>query len=202
MKSEEVLGIFKHPLFLLLVGSILSYFIIPAISSISDKERRISEQKLDLAHKIIDQNTEINRDLNSLFVTLELFRKDHEHVSDLDLLNESRQSTHNDMLKLYLHFDSEAWFWGANFIFKSYTSEMDTEDIKNLKNSITKYLQDLIKSTMLIDTIWKSTLRESDFFKPELKDLFVTVRDSLNVLSNKRRQNVKNVVTLLTAYEQ
>jgi hypothetical protein len=197
MIATETFGIFKHPLLLLIVGSILSYFVIPAINSISGKERRISEQKHELADKIIDQDMEISKNLNSLFVTLALFRKDHEHFSNLEALNVSRQATHNDMLKLYLHFDSEAWFWGSNFILKSYSSDLGNKEIDSLKYSINNYQKYLRKSTTFIDTLWKSTLRTNDYFKPELKELFAAAKDSLNHLSTKRTQIVKNIVLLL-----
>lgn len=202
MKSWEASEIFKHPLFLIVVGAILSYFIIPAISSISDKERRINEQKLDLAHRIIDQNTKVSKNLNSLRVTLGLFYKNHKHVTNLTSLNASRESTHSDMLKLYLHFDSEAWFWEVNYILKTYTSELNSEDVSSLKTSIRNYQNVLVKSTKFIDTLWKSTLRTSDHFQLDLQTLFASAIDSLKILEKKRNQNIKDIVILLTGSGQ
>jgi hypothetical protein len=198
MKNSKASEIFKHPLLLMVVGAILSYLIIPAISSISDNQRKIKELKLDLAYRIIDQNTEVSKNLNSLYVTLALFRKDHEHVTNLSSLNASRELTHSDMLKLYLHFDSEAWFWEANYILKSYTSELESESINSLKTSIRNYQDNVSKSTTFIDTLWKSTLRTGDYFQPTLKNLFASAKDSLRILSKRRNQNVKNIVMLLT----
>jgi hypothetical protein len=198
MERLEISEIFKHPLLLMIVGAILSYLIIPAINSISEKEKRINEQKINLAYKIIDQNTEVSKNLNALFVTLELFYKDHKHLSDLNTLNASRELTHSEMLKLYLHFDSEAWFWEQNFIIKTSASELNSEDLSLIKTSIRNYQENLVGCTAFIDTLWKSTLRISGNFQPGLQSLFASANDTLKILSDNRKENIKDIVKVLT----
>lgn len=201
MNDKPKSDILKHPVFLILISALLSYFIIPAINKISEKNKLINDEKLKLADQIIDHHLVVDKNLNSLYVALDLFYKDHRYISNLPALNELRLKKHPEIQNLYLSFDANAWFWESHYILKAESLELIKDDIDSLRILFRSYKQALVKSSKLIDAVWESTLRNTKPFANDLNVLISSKKDSLDLLSANRNNYVKNIVLLLTAHD-
>lgn len=193
-KSE----IARHPLILILASAILSYYIIPAINNISEKNKRIDEEKLKLANTIIDHHLEVDKSLNAVFVAFDLFYKDNKGVSNLRELNNLRSSKFVEMRNIYSKFDSNAWYWESHYAFRSRTLGLSEKEIDSLRVLFRTYEKLLVRSANLLDVIWTKTLRTNKLFSDSLDMLIKSAKDTLDVLSSKRNKEIKNIVQFLT----
>ena len=100
----------KHPLILLMIGSGMTYWLIPWILSDVAKKESDRKGKVALAVKYLDQNSEMNQRFNSLLVSLELF---HKYSSAKHLSDEQRELRKNST-ELYMKFDRDVWWWPWN----------------------------------------------------------------------------------------
>src|SRR5262245_13403099 len=76
-ESKGIFSVLKHPLFLLVVGSVIGSFLIPWISQKNDKSRVLREARLKKAVDIVNNNTMTLSQLNSLVTRLGIFHKDN-----------------------------------------------------------------------------------------------------------------------------
>ena len=84
--AEEPKGplhILRHPLFLLVVGSVIGSFLIPWISQKTDRNRVLREARLKKAVEIVNHNTETISQLNAMVTRLGIFHKDNIRLKPL-----------------------------------------------------------------------------------------------------------------------
>src|SRR5437870_12105468 len=105
-ESKGVSGALKHPLFLLIIGSIIGSFLIPWISEKNDKSRVLREARLKKAVEIVDNNTRTLSQLNSLVTRLGIFHKDNMRLRpSSQTLSALQDKLAEDMDKGYAEFE-------------------------------------------------------------------------------------------------
>ena len=114
-RSGKKFGILRHPLTVLLTGTLLTYLLLPVISARLNRSRLLTEARLNRALEIISRSSEVEREINSLQTVLDTFHKDN--LSGLSL-QENRQSEQmrlrSEVQQRYLAFDNKAWWWYGN----------------------------------------------------------------------------------------
>ena len=76
-ESKDRFHVLKHPLFLMVVGSVIGSFLIPWISQKTDRNRVLREARLKKSVEIVTNNTETISQLSVLVTRLGIFHKDN-----------------------------------------------------------------------------------------------------------------------------
>jgi hypothetical protein len=102
----------RHPLFLLLLGSLIGSVLIPWLNTRADRQRLLREARLKAASEIIRHNLDMNQKLNTLQTTLELFHKNNaSSVIPVSERSHERAALRIRFDSAYLDFDQFAWWW-------------------------------------------------------------------------------------------
>jgi hypothetical protein len=102
-------SVWKHPLILLLIGSALSYLLIPWISEKSSHKRLLQEQRINKACDVLAQGLIDDERLNSIVTHFEIFNKEAE--SDPKTYRTAQAELKRSFRELYSEFDQHAWWW-------------------------------------------------------------------------------------------
>lgn len=109
-KLKTLLDFFRHPLILLIVGSVITSYLLPWILSEAAKNESNRKEKLVLAFKFLNKNSEVNKNFNSLLVALSLFHK----YSTPEYVHEEQKELRKNSKDLYQRFNTDAWSWHWN----------------------------------------------------------------------------------------
>ena len=119
----------KHPLVLLLVGSALSYLLIPWITDRSSHKRVLQEERVERAVDILKQGLTDDQKLISMLNLFEMFNKDVE--ADPKTYKTAQAELKTSFDKQYLDFDQHAWWWGHDLPIQSGLLELPPESKKD-----------------------------------------------------------------------
>jgi hypothetical protein len=159
----------RHPLTItiatLLIGSVLTSFIVPWLTY----SRTLKEKRLEKALELLAYNAEVNQRLNTLVTTLEIFHKDNSGVAARFVnYKEEQRTLRRVMMERYLEFDSVAW-WRLGRV----SAEADIlrltspEEAKRIAELTEAYGSNLKKSTETLNQLWDRFLREE--YRPDDK---------------------------------
>jgi len=193
----------RHPFFLLLMGTVISSVIIPNISSRSNRVQLIQTARVNVANEIINRNLEVNRLLNSLQTTLEIFHKDNSGPAArlLDFKSEQK-SMRIKMNELYLDFDKHSWFWYGKIYHEAHNLALSESELSRIKEAFSFYERNLVKSTEEISNFWNTCLREE--YNPAdstINSVMQNSRKNLDQLSQKREELIHEITRILSINE-
>lgn len=165
-ESRSPLQMLKHPLFLLVVGSVIGSFLIPWISQKTDRNRVLREARLKKKVEIANKNTETISKLHLLVTRLGIFHKDNIRLqpspAKLAVLQDKLSEDMND---LYADFEKEGWWW-----YRSLTDEaaileiVPREGSDKLRTDIEAYEKNIVQSVAAFNDFWHRCLsKDYDF---------------------------------------
>ena len=165
-QPKGILSVLKHPLFLLIVGSVIGSFLIPWISQKNDKSRVLREARLKKAVEIVNNNTMTLSQLNSLVTRLGIFHKDNIRLKPTPAkLTELQDKLADDMNSRYGEFEKNGWWW-----YRSLTEEAVILEIvppggsDRLRNDINAYADNITQTVAAFGDFWHICLsKEYDF---------------------------------------
>jgi len=165
-EPKGVVGVLRHPLFLLIVGSIIGSFLIPWISQRSDKSRVLREARLKKAVEIVGNNTRSLAQLNSLVTRLGIFHKDNIRLKPSPAkLSALQEKLAEDMDKQYAEFEKTGWWW-----YRSLNDEAVILEIvprtgsDKLRHDIDNYAENMTQTVASFGDFWHKCLsKEYDF---------------------------------------
>lgn len=197
----ESRGILAHPLILLLVGTALSSWLIPAFSGRIQHAKLIGEARLRKATEIINDNAETERNLNSLLTTLGIFQKDSSGPAARFLrLEKEQKELRGQMIVRYLEFDRQAWWWNSQLDAEAKILEIASrEELTRLEQISREYNENLEKSTNAVDIAWNAFLRQD--YKPSdagNAEILNHVRAKLSELNKERSRLVMEEAQIFT----
>lgn len=174
MKSKFI-KFFRHPITLLIIGSIITYFLIPWIHERVSKNENERREKLEIASRFIRQNMEMNQDFNSLLTSLELFHK----YSSPEHLVEDKNKLRMASKEMYLKIDKNVWWWHWNLYEEAKLNKLIPEsEQKYVENSLVKYTDSWSQIMGSLEKLWKACLDEN--YKQE--------DNNIDTLMNKTRK--------------
>lgn len=189
---------FRHPFVLLISATILSPFIIPLI----EQKSRLHEARLEKALQIVERGTEVDRHLNNLQTTLEIFHKDSSGVAArLVDFSEEQKELRKVMMARYLEFDMIAWWWYRNMATEAVLLELKSPaELERITELIGTYEANVVESTSVISDLWNTFLRQE--YDP--KDAQNTVamertRAKLKELEKARGELISDLTRMLVA---
>ena len=145
------LSVWKHPLMLLLLGSALSYRLIPWISEKSSHRQLLQEQRINRACDVLKQGLIDDEQLNSIQTAFEIFNKEAE--SDPKGYKTAKAELKSSFSKLYFEFDKHGWWWDHDLPVQSKLLELPPGSDKTIEQLHDKYKTNLLDSVQQVDVL-------------------------------------------------
>lgn len=152
-----------HPVTILLLGTALSYGVIPTITSRINRAKLLRENRLKIATNIIDDNMETNRRLNKIVTTLELFQKDNSGPAARFLnYRQEQKELRTTLNQRYLEFDSQAWWWYSQIYTEAQiVGIVSPQELNKIQDISTQYGNNLNRSVGVLSKEWNAFLRDT-----------------------------------------
>jgi hypothetical protein len=190
---ELVAEAVKHPLFVLLVGTLLGSIAIPQVNRSIEADRRLATTRVEYAQKALQSARDVDRKLNVISTLLDNFRKDQ--VNPQTLTNESISQLRTQLYKLYEDFDREAWWWHWQALEDSDLLGLLTADTRqDFADAAEAYQRNLVAATQALDPLWRLTV---DRRTPDVSGMNLAADEMLarlRELANERQQVVRQMV--------
>lgn len=197
-ESKDPFGVLRHPLFLMLVGSVIGSFLIPWISQKTDRNRVLREARLKKKVEIVNKNIETISQLNVMVTRLGTFHKDNIRLKPSPArLPELQDKLRDDMNKLYADFEKVGWWWYGSLNDEAVILEIvDSGGLEKLRNDVTAYRQNIIQTVAAFNDFWHKCLsKEYDFEENgNVTQIQKAMNERLNQLANERVILVSNLV--------
>lgn len=197
-EPKGVIQVLKHPLFLLVVGSVIGSFLIPWISQKSDKSRVLREARLKKQVEIVGNNTRTISQLHSLVTTLGIFHKDNISLRPSpEKLSALQDKLREDMNRGYAEFEKTGWWWH-----RSLNDEAEILEIvlpngsQKLRDHVNEYHENIRATVAAVDLFWRlCRSKEYDFEKDgKATELQNQMYATLKQLETERVALVNNLV--------
>jgi hypothetical protein len=141
--------ILDHPLFLLLLGTMLGSVLIPSLSARFNTKRLLSETRHQEALNTIEKGFDVDRRLNSVSTRLASFAKDHQRLHQPIVFSEAILTKVED---LYVEFEQRAWWWCAEEFAKAKVLRLlSNEQLEQFSSLARQYHDNLLASTVALD---------------------------------------------------
>jgi hypothetical protein len=175
----------KHPLVLLLIGSVLSYLLIPWISEKSSHKRLLQEKRVDRACDVLQQGLIDDLKLNSIQTAFEMFNKEAE--SDPKSYKTAQAELKNSFNKLYFEFDQHAWWWDHDLPVQSKLLELPSGSKEKIEQLHDVYKKNLLDSVEQLDVL-RAHFLAKDYKprEPHNTEVLLATRRALNDLATNR----------------
>ena len=197
-ESKERFRVLKHPLFLMVVGSVIGSFLIPWISQKTDRSRVLREARLKKKVEIISKNTETISQLNVLVTRLGTFHKDNIRLKPSPpRLAELQDKLREDMNKLYTDFEKTGWWWYRSLNDEAVILEIVPQSGSDkLRLDVNLYGENIKETVKAFNDFWHKCLsKEYDFEeKGNVSQIQAKMYERLNQLENERVVLVNNLV--------
>jgi len=110
--SNSPLGVLRHPLFLLVIGSVIGSFLIPWIGEKINRKKTLQEARLRKAIEIVENNTKTVSQLNAMVTRLSSFHDNNVKMKPSpEKVRELQQKLIADLDDRWSEFDKTAWWW-------------------------------------------------------------------------------------------
>jgi hypothetical protein len=188
--NSNVFDYLRHPLILLLIGSVITYILIPVFQE--RKENRDEQRRL--AAKLIETDAEINIRLNLLVTTFENYQKDGYFSPGSDHKDDMRKQAY----ALYRDFDSIAWSSFDSIVGGAYASGLvQKEDYDKLQALNDEYRDILEMRAKALDPVWDHIHSNVTDSSVDVNNTVRGLRKTQDDLSRKGRDVVFQMVRLL-----
>jgi len=199
IKKNEIIGNFIGNFFILILGAVLTYFIIPPILDIANKNKYTYEKRIKKSIEIINHNRQVNQKLNMLQTALELFHKDQRSIIEKNYnYCQSQKEMKIKINALYLDFESVAWYWYWTIYEEAkIIEELNKKELDELNNLLEKYDSNIVKSTEILSIFWDMCLRKE--YKPKDTSIDTTMsktRKELKKLYLSRDLLIRNILKI------
>jgi hypothetical protein len=196
---SDLVELLRHPVVVLLLGALASAILVPKLSYWV----KLKDTRLQKALILIKTATTVDRHLNALLTTLELFQKDSSGPAAR--LSDYRQEQHElrkTMMTLYLQFDRVAWWWYDNVYTEAVLLGIVARtQLSRMHTLIESYEANLIRTTEEINVLWARFLRED--YNPVANENILAmrrVRATATVLEKQRRTIIRELATILAKH--
>ena len=196
--KNENQNILKHPLFLLLIGTIISSIIIPAIASHFSYKNKLQRIRLELSSNLIEKDGAIKIAINNLKSTLEIFVDDYCMFHDSINLRSAQNELRLDMNRKYEKFEEVAWFWHAKYNLKAQELNFDSIATETLSELLGSYNVNVEETSKSLDTLWNVCLKKSFACDlPELEPIKKYLRQEIDQKNNERATIILELIQLI-----
>jgi hypothetical protein len=136
---------------LLLIGSGLSYLLIPWISEKSTHKRVLQEGRVSEARYVLNQALVDDKQLNTILTTFEMF--DKEAASDPKNYKSAQTQLKRTITDLYIEFDRHAWWWGHDLTVQCGLLRLPQGSKETIEKLNDDYAKNLVDATKQVDLL-------------------------------------------------
>ena len=200
--SRGILNVLRHPLLLLVVGSVIGSFLIPWISHKTDRSRVLREARLKKKVEITNKNTETISKLHLLVTRLGIFHKDNIRLKPSPAkLAVLQDKLGEDMNDLYADFQKEGWWWYRSLNEEAVILEIvPPGGFDNLRKDVDAYEKNITDTVAAFNPFWHKCLsKEYDFQDANVTQIQNQMYERLEQLRKERIGLVNNLVQDFTA---
>lgn len=150
------LELLKHPLVLLIVGSIIGSILIPKISEKSSRTKALQDARLRKAVEIVDNNTRTVSQLNALRTRLGMFHTDNLRLKPpAARLKELQDKLREEMNNQYLEFERTGWWWYRDLNDEAVILEIvPPTGSEKLREHVNAYHANIIQTVTALNEMW------------------------------------------------
>jgi hypothetical protein len=177
----------RHPLTLLLVGTLTGSALIPWVAGRANKQAALTEARVKEAIEIMTTSNSVNVMLNKMMTALETFEEYSAPESPED--NHRRREEHRQKIDaLYADFESTAWWWPWNAYNQARILRLiPPTKLDKFKDETVKYTDNLVETVHALDPVWKARLDDPQQAKTsDHKQMMSTAKKRLGELRTQR----------------
>lgn len=197
-EDKGILNVLRHPLLLLVIGSVIGSFLIPWISQKTDRNRVLREARLKKAVEIVNNNTETISQLNVMVTRLGIFHKDNIRLKPgPDKLDALQDKLAEDMNTRYADFEKSGWWWYRSLNDEAVILEIvPPEGSDKLRNEVNAYADNITQTVAAFNDFWHKCLsKEYDFEENgNVTQIQKKMYERLGQLATERVKLVNNLV--------
>ncbi|HKO35275.1 MAG TPA: hypothetical protein VJV21_02270 [Pyrinomonadaceae bacterium] len=200
--SRGILNVLRHPLLLLVVGSVIGSFLIPWISHKTDRSRVLREARLKKKVEITNKNTETISKLHLRVTRLGIFHKDNIRLKPSPAkLAVLQDKLGEDMNDLYADFQREGWWWYRSLNDEAVILEIvPPGGFDKLRKDVDAYEKNITDTVAAFNAFWHKCLsKEYDFQDANITQIQNQMYERLEQLRQERIGLVNNLVQDFTA---
>jgi len=194
----------RHPLLLLAVGSIIGSFLIPYLTDRATKKKVLQEARLRKAVDIVDTNTRMVSQLNSISTRVSMFHENNLRLKPSpEELRTARDKLIEDIDERYLEFEKAGWWWYRDLIDEAVILKIvPPNGSDQLREHINSYGQNMLDTTNALKTMWHPCISAEYDYKgkkgEEISEIKKKMDVRLNELFNQRNAIVNQLVADFT----
>ena len=194
----------RHPLLLLVVGSIIGSFLIPYLTDRATKKKVLQEARLRKAVDIVDTNTRMVSQLNSISTRVSMFHENNLRLKPSpEELRTARDKLIEDIDERYLEFEKAGWWWYRDLIDEAVILKIvPPNGSDQLREHINSYGQNMLDTTNALKTMWHPCISAEYDYKgkkgEEISEIKKKMDVRLNELFNQRNAIVNQLVADFT----
>lgn len=197
-RSKTFTEIGKHPLVLLLIGTLLGSLIIPYLKDRETRNRELTNLRVEKAFAAFNANKDVNADLNGMMTGFENLLK-----ARINTLEPERD--HDLQRQIYGHhtaFNRDAWWWFPQLITEvQLFGLLDSESAAEARVLAKKYDAELVATTKTLEPFWLLMESEPVLSPPDklgkLGKLLYQVREANRENTRKRLKIVNDFAALI-----
>jgi len=145
----------RHPLTLLLVGTLTGSMLIPWVAGRANKQAVLTEARVKEAIDVMTTSNSVNATLNKMMTALDTFEEYSAPESQEDY-RRRREDHRHKIDALYADFDSIAWWWPWNAYNQARVLRLiPPTKLDQFKDEIIKYTENLKTTTETLGPAWK-----------------------------------------------
>jgi hypothetical protein len=148
----------KHPLFLLIVGAIITSLLIPYLNDQFSRNRVRQETSLKKVLEIGLHNTEFISELNTLKTMMKSFHSQNVRMQlQPDELKEAQKNFRKDFNTRYLALDEKAWYWYWDLGREADVLDLiSPKELQVLNADLNEYGANVTKSVEAMRPLWRA----------------------------------------------
>jgi hypothetical protein len=200
-KLKASLGVLSHPLFLLVVGSIVGSLLIPPVSEKINRQKVLHEARLRKAVEIVDNNTKTVTQLNSMVTRLTSFHDTNiRRQPPPEKLKQLQEKLVEDMDNRWLEFEKTGWWWYQDLNDEAVIlGIIPATGTGALRQHVNAYHANILATSNAMKLMWRPCkAADYDYKDPRFIKILEDMNRTLNDLFNERIQLVNNLVSDFT----
>lgn len=199
--DTSVLDFLKHPLLLLIIGSIIGSILIPKISERSSRTQALQQARLRKAVEIVDNNTVTISQLNAIRTRLGMFHGDNVRLKPPPAkLKELQDQLAQDMNNRYLEFDKSGWWWYRALNEQAVILEIvPPTGSSKLRNHVEAYHDNIGQTVNVLQEMWHACVAaDYDYKDARITQIQEKMNKAWNDVDKTRNQIVNDLVADFT----
>jgi hypothetical protein len=199
--SRGLWSVLGHPLFLLIIGSVIGSLLIPWVGDKITKNKVIQDARLRKAVEIVDNNTKTVSQLNSMITRLSSFHDNNiRRQPTPEKLKELQEKLTEDMDNRWSEFERTGWWWYQDLNDEAVILHIiPAAGSGVLQQHVNAYHNNILATSNAMKLLWRPcTAADYDYKNGKVEKARDEMNQKLDQLFKERVQLVNNLVTDFT----